>query len=87
MESNPVPILHSILKEPYINHFLLLVVGMHILTCRVDMDTNRFNTLQKRENLVKKWRPTFVNGETELYTAGFAVYNTHNLIHLANDCI
>lgn len=58
---------------------------MCILTCRVDKDINHFDTLQKRGNLVKQWMRTFVNRDIELYIPSFAVHNTHNLIHLADD--
>lgn len=77
--------LNGILDKKYFNHFSLLCICMRIVTCRVDRSANRSSTLQQRGMSVKQWLRKFVTDGIELYTPAFAVYNVHNIIHLADD--
>lgn len=82
----PIVLDGGMLMDARLHHFHLLVVAMRLLACKVNMKSpDRHKIIDQRAAQAEQLLRAFVTKGITLYSAAFAVYNVHNLLHATED--
>lgn len=83
-----VVILLGVVSKPQLQHFHLLVVAMRFMCRKLPpsaSDSENRELVKRVADISRKLLRKFFFMGIELYTANFALYNAHHIVHIADD--